>query len=179
MMSLFNKRWVVVVAAILFLPVSWAAGCYVLLSHPAVDHVTNADAIVVLGEPTTESLVKATRLAAAGVSDELVISAPAEEPSLCATPPPHMHVTCFNPQPSTTRGEARKIRQLADKYDWKNVVVITWTEHISRARYVIERCFDGALQLVDYDATQSIHDLLRAWMYETAAFVKATFQSGC
>ncbi len=96
----------------------------------------------------------------------------------CAPSIPHVDVICFDPNPSTTKGEAEFVGRLARKYHWQSVVLVTTTPQDSRARLRVERCFSGPV----YVMTASLS--LSAWPYEIAyewaATVKAvSFQRSC
>ena len=96
----------------------------------------------------------------------------------CAPSIPHVKVICFDPNPSTTKGEAEFAGRLARKYHWQSVALVTTTPQDSRARLRVERCFTGPVYVV----TASLP--LSAWpseiAYEWAATVKAfIFQRSC
>jgi hypothetical protein len=98
--------------------------------------------------------------------------------SICAPAIPHVTVICFDPNPATTKGEAEFVGQLARKYHWKSLVLVTTTPQDTRARLRVERCFTGPVYVV----TASLP--LTAWPYEIAyewaATVKAlAFQRTC
>lgn len=143
-----------------------------------------ADAVIALGG-LEATAVTAARLAGSGVAPVLVIADPYQDDrpavdQLCRSRPRGVEVLCFDPQPRTTRGEAREIRRLANERGWDRVVVVAPTYHITRARWIVERCFAGGVVMSDtgesFDpATWSYH-----YAYQSAAFVKATvFQRGC
>ena len=58
----------------------------------------------------------------------------------CAPAIAGVKVICFDPSPSTTRGEAEFLGRLARQYHWKSVVLVTTTPQDSRARLRAERC---------------------------------------
>ena len=64
----------------------------------------------------------------------------------CATP--HPKLQCFVPDPGTTKGEARETAPSGEPYGWRTVIVVTFRPHISRARFILEQCFDGELIMV-------------------------------
>jgi hypothetical protein len=63
-------------------------------------------------------------------------------------PRPRLDLHCFVPDPPTTKGEGRELRRLASQYGWRTVIVVTFRPHISRARFILEHCFDGDLVMV-------------------------------
>jgi hypothetical protein len=98
--------------------------------------------------------------------------------SICAPRIPGVTVICFDPNPATTQGEAEFVGQLARKYHWQSVALVTITPQDSRARLRVGRCFAGPV----YVMTAPM--LLSAWPYQIAyewgAFVKALiFQRSC
>lgn len=142
-----------------------------------------ADAVVALaGVP--RSIGTARWLVERGVAPELVVSdaygsGDAEMNALCASRPVGYRVTCFVPDPDTTRGEARAIRRLASERGWDDVVVVASTSHVSRARLIVGRCFGGRLRMVSSVEGPGAAYLGYQVVYETAAFVKAAVFQGC
>jgi uncharacterized SAM-binding protein YcdF (DUF218 family) len=122
---------------------AWLLACYLIVADPSMNQPARADAIVVLGSPTAENrLGTALRLVNAHVSTNLVISLfPEEQPvthlRYCETPSAALAVTCFRPDPATTRGEAERVRALAVAHGWKRIAVVTST-------YRGPACFSGA-----------------------------------
>lgn len=138
------------------------------------------DAIVVLGALDDFNMAEAERLLDAGTSNNLVLSvADGEWRTLCTDFPPGVTVTCFDPDPSTTRGEAESIGHIAQEHGWRSLAVVTWTTHVLRSEALISRCFDGDLYLVDYPNGMSIGDRIREQAYQSAAMVKVLLQPGC
>ena len=173
-----HRIWWVLGTA-LTLVVSWVAFSLLVIQFPASDQPTTADAIIVLGQPDAEALAKADALVAQGVSNRLILSTPFGEPTACSKPPEGVEVQCFVPNPSTTRGEAQKIARLANDHGWKNIVVITWPTHLSRSRWLIERCYGETLQMVASDSPLSLGERIDENLYQTGAFAKALLQRGC
>ncbi len=117
---------------------------------------------------------EAERLVRDGISDELVISTPFGEPGdICRNPPTGLTVTCFVPDPSTTRGEAQEIGRLAKQRGWTAIAVVTWPTHVSRSRMLIGRCFDGDVQMVSYDDHMGTQGRINENLYQSGAFLKA------
>ena len=181
-----RRRWRrKVVATVLVLVAAWIAGCYLLVARPTTDRPTSADAIVVLGSPAAEDRIgTARRLVDRGVSSNLVVSLfPEEQPETyrryCEEGQPAITVVCFRPQPATTQGEARYVRQLATRRQWHSIVVVTSTYYVSRARLLFERCFAGTLQMVGTSHGASLGKWMYQFFYQTGAYVKAAVESGC
>ncbi|MEV0355798.1 YdcF family protein [Nocardia sp. NPDC050697] len=167
---------------LLVLGVLTAAGLPVFV-HPQVDPLRPADAIVVLGGTPYERFDLGLELAERGLAPELVISASTglNDPVMakyCAGEHP-FRVSCFEPEPWTTQGEAQEIRRRAAAEQWRHIIVVTFTPHVSRARYIVGKCFGGELTMV---ASPSRTDLpFTAWMYirQSAGYLKAFTEIGC
>jgi hypothetical protein len=98
--------------------------------------------------------------------------------SNCAPPIPREKIICFDPNPSTTKGEAEFVGRLARQYRWRSLVLVTSTPQDSRGRLRVERCFAGPVYVVTVPLP------LSSWPYEIAyewaAIVKAAvFQRAC
>jgi len=143
-----------------------------------------ADAIIALGG-VEATATTAHRLAEAGVAPVLLIADPydGDRPAidrLCDSRPSGLEVSCFDPRPRTTRGEAREVARLAAERGWDRVVVVAPTYHITRARWIVERCFDGEIVMADTGEPFGAATWSYQYAYQSAAFVKATaFQQGC
>lgn len=98
--------------------------------------------------------------------------------SKCAPAIPREKIICFDPAPSTTKGEAEFVGRLAKQYGWRSLVLVTSTPQDSRARLRVERCFAGPVY------AETVHLPLSSWPYEIAyewgATIKAVaFQRAC
>jgi uncharacterized SAM-binding protein YcdF (DUF218 family) len=60
-------------------------------------------------------------------------------------------VTCFSPDPDSTRGEARRVADLARERGWKRVLVVTSRFHVTRARMLFDSCTDIDVDAVGVD----------------------------
>ena len=108
-----------------------------------------ADAVVVLSGGRGHRLAKGLELWHDGFARTLAISdgnAPGwpEANRLCKRP----RVVCFRPAPYSTRGEARWTAAEARRRGWDDVVVVTSTYHVRRARRIFERCYHRRLAVV-------------------------------
>jgi uncharacterized SAM-binding protein YcdF (DUF218 family) len=126
---------------------------------------------------------EAVRLAGAGHAPWLVLSDP-RDPSqvwtaygaFCQQEHPYGTV-CFDPEPKTTRGEARFVADLAQRQGWSRLLLVTTTEQASRAKRLVGRCWDGQVQVVGVSSGRSRP--LRV-LYEWGATVRAVlFRPGC
>ncbi|MEV6847516.1 hypothetical protein [Actinoplanes sp. NPDC051411] len=169
----------IVVAAIL-------AGAAALAVRPIVRPdlpplPARADAIVQLGGPGNRRLT-ALELGREGRAPVVAISVSDEELSVadwCGQGSFRgQPVICFHSEPFTTRGEARSIAEMAQRYGWHSVILVTSTDQATRAELRVGRCFDGSV----YVATAHLpwyHWPVQV-VYQAAAFVKAyTFQRSC
>lgn len=142
-----------------------------------------ADAVVALaGEP--RSVGTALALVEQGAAPELVVSngygpRDAQMRQLCGSPPPRVRVTCFEPDPDTTRGEARAVGRLARDRGWNDLVVVTSTFHVSRARLILRRCYPGRLRMAESPEARGVTRRAYELGYQSAAFVKAAVLRGC
>jgi hypothetical protein len=169
---------------VLVLFVAWLIVGYLVIVDPTVNHPKHADAIIVLGPPDeNRRLETAMALIDDHVATNLVISVTPESQRqvnhLCTDPQDGFTVTCFQPDPGTTRGEAEHMRNLVRQHGWRSVVVVTSTYHVSRARFIFDRCLDGPLYVVA--ARHGISPLKWGYeyLYQTGGYVKAALQSGC
>jgi uncharacterized SAM-binding protein YcdF (DUF218 family) len=141
---------------------------------------SRVDAIVMLNG-TGDRLDTALGLAWAHRAPYVVISRGSPDfghGSNCAPQIPHETIICFDPDPSTTRGEAEFAGRLARQYGWHSIVLVTTTPQASRGRLRMERCFTGPV----YVMTAPVR--LSAWpyeiVYEWGALIKALiFQRAC
>lgn len=171
-------RWALVVIAVVLVPL--LAASVVLVQFPRTEVPTKVDAIVVLGPLDEGNMGETFDLLAAGVSDQLALSvADGEWGTLCSEPPAGVTVTCFDPDPETTRGEAQKVGQLAAEKGWRSLAVVTWPTHSTRSQWLISRCYDGDLYMVDYPYPLTFNELLVEQLYQTGALVKVAVERGC
>ena len=153
---------------------------------PRKDDPGTADAIFVLGGGG-DRVEFAVDLVRAGVANEVVFASKFIDDhevwvaAPCNTQRPHpvpddATFECHEPDPSTTRGEGRLLRELAENRGWETVVVVASTDQITRARRLIERCWDGDLRLTGPDHSEPWP--IRA-VYEWGAGIKATLLRSC
>lgn len=174
-------------AALLLL---WTGVGIFLFVVPQTDAPRKADALFVLA-PSAERISYAQELMEQGYAQTLAVSVPLAEdggePGLspCATQRPYK-IVCFSPSPVTTQGEARALQRLARDYGWKSVNVVTSQSHITRARIIMGRCFDGDIHMVASWRNMPIlasTNLGNSWayvyVYETAALTKAATLQTC
>jgi uncharacterized SAM-binding protein YcdF (DUF218 family) len=133
-----------------------------VLVWPPQGTPSRVSAIVMLSGPGVR-LPVALQLADEHRAPVLVVSRGSDGyGSPCPARPPGVQLICFEPDPATTRGEAEYVGQLAKRYDWTSVIVVTSRPQALRARILFERCFTGAV----YSSTGPLP--LRSWPYEIA-----------
>ena len=157
----------------------WLALCVRFVAYPELDDPGRADAVVVLGGDEETGWRAGRALVDDGVADELVVSVPYGRPQECTTPPTGVTVTCFVPDPSTTRGEAQMIGRLAAERGWDSVVVVTWRAHVARSRMLVERCFDGEIRMVEDHLPMDPAHWAREFAYQSGAWVKTQVLRDC
>jgi uncharacterized SAM-binding protein YcdF (DUF218 family) len=151
---------------------------------PQIDPLRRADAIFVLGGNGYERYPYALELALQGLAPRVVVSNPAGDvdtwlTDLCRNQRYTFTVSCFEPDPATTKGEARELRRLAAEQGWRTVIVVTFRPHISRARYILQQCFDGALIMTESPADLSLEYWMWTYVYQSLGYVRAALQPGC
>jgi hypothetical protein len=143
--------------------------------RPQIDQLRRADAILVLGGYGKARYDFGLDLEAQGWAPAIVLS----NPNFCGTPHPNLQLHCFVPDPPTTKGEAKELRRLAEQYGWRTVIVVTFRPHISRARFILEQCFDGDLILLASPTHISATRWAYEYVYQTAGYLRALLQPGC
>jgi len=175
------RRLVVSVCLLLIAAVIGGLPVYV---RPQIDQLRHADAILILGGPGYARYPFGFDLGLKGWAPNVVVSNPkgSDDPWLtnyCAAPQPGLDLHCFVPDPPTTKGEGRELRRLAAQYGWRTVMVVTFRPHISRARFILQRCFDGELVMVASSTNLSLPGWAYQYVYQTAGYLRTVLQPGC
>lgn len=168
---------------------SWAAAGVFLYVAPASDTPKNADVLFVLGPPDSR-MTYAEKLMDQGYAGTLAISVPLNEqgtPELALCNERRAYrIICFHTEPFTTQGEARELQRLSQENGWKSADVLTAQFHVTRARMIVQRCYDGALSMVAYRAklplvsfTEPEASWVYQYAYQTAAFLKVAINEEC
>lgn len=180
---MIRRRVLRATVALLLAVAGLAALGFPVYVRPQVDPLRPADAIVVLGGTAYERFDIGLDLARRGLAPQLLISRSTGDDDhvmdrYCAGSF-DFQVSCFVPDPWTTRGEAQEIRRRAQRYGWRHIIVVTFTPHVSRARYIIGRCFDGELTMVASPSPSGLG--FWAWMYvrQSAGYLRAFTEFGC
>lgn len=147
--------------------------------RPQIDPLRHADAIVVLGGRDDDRYPFGIQLGEQGWAPIVVLSIDRWRTGLCATPHPHLTLRCFIADPATTKGEGQEVRSLAANYGWQTIIVVTFRSHISRARFILERCFDGNLIMVESPLKLSALGWAYQYVYQTAGYAREVLEPGC
>ncbi len=177
-----RRRWLGAAGTLAALFAAWLVFVVAVIGHPSItQHPGHADAIVVLG-PSNKRVTQALSLARQLDVDRVVLSIGdfAGQGRTCHQP--GIRITCFIPDPYSTSGEAGEMERLARQEHWRSIVVVAPIPQAARARYLIGKCFSGAVQMVA--ATNPENHLGAAgWtyqaIYQSAAWLKALFDDPC
>lgn len=154
-----------------------------LFVWPSTNDVHRADAVVVLDGGSGERLDKARALMARGVAPTLAISTgretDADEAGELCTKPQRFAVVCFSPRPDSTRGEARTVATLARQNQWNEVVLVTSTYHVTRARILVDRCFEGRVDVVSASPPRRPLHWAGSLAHEWAGMLETMLRRGC
>lgn len=177
--SLVRSRPLLAVAAVLLVATAvivWQTTRLFVWPSAVSNDPDHVDAIVMFGGAGPR-FARAAELAEEGRADWLVLSDPRDTGQVwsaygayCQQDHP-FRVACFDPEPSTTRGEARFTADLARRFGWQRIVLVTSTEQAHRARQLVSRCWDGSVSVVGVP-TGKARPLYIA--YEWAALTRAT-----
>lgn len=156
-----------------------AAVLWPVYVRPGVDQPSAADAILVLGGAHDGREQLGLRLAREGYAPRVLFSNPYEHSAMMnriCHGGYSFEVICFDPEPRTTRGEGRELARLVRAGGWRKVIVVTFTPHISRARYILGKCWSGELLFVDPQPRLSPIRWAYNYVYQSAGYVKALFE---
>ncbi|MGF6882152.1 uncharacterized SAM-binding protein YcdF (DUF218 family) [Nocardia sp. GAS34] len=168
-------------AALVLALVVFVAALWPVYVHPRVDAPARADAILVLGGAHDGREELGLRLARAGYAPRVLFSDPYEVSPLMnriCHGGYSFEVDCFDPRPRTTLGEGRELAVRARAGHWRRVLVITFTPHVSRARYVLEKCWGGNIFMLDAQPDISVWRWAYNYVYQSAGYIKAATE-GC
>lgn len=143
---------------------------------PPIRRPAHADAVVLLSGDGAR-LPLALGLMDKGTARTLVfVGQPDIEAvvALCRDPSP-FEVICLRPNPDNTRTEAQVAGQLAAERRWKTMVVVTSRLHVTRARLLFRRCFDGRVDAMGDYPHYGAAFARRGAIHEWLALVQATF----
>lgn len=172
-------RVVAVFVSILVVIVAAVVALWPVYVDPDTDAPAKADAIVVLGGRHDGREEFGLRLAKQGYAPQVVFSHPYANDALMnriCHGGYSFRVTCFDPEPGTTRGEGREIARLAEAHGWKRVIVVTFTPHVSRARYIIEKCWAGELLVIPNPQHITVGEWAYNYVYQSFGYARALFE---
>lgn len=92
---------------------------------------------------------------------------------------PALGAICVTPDPVSTRGEAQNLGRVARERGWQSVTVISQRSHMTRARLLMERCYDGEVRMSPRDVNHGVVGSVRVLVYESAAMVKTWLTPEC
>jgi len=118
-----------------------------VLAWPRDDTPVAPDAVIVLGGAGAERTALGGALATEHRAT-LVLSSSAQYFGERAGLRCGQEVRCIDPDPETTRGEARAVAALAEANEWDRVVVATSRHHTSRARILFRQCLGDRVSVV-------------------------------
>jgi uncharacterized SAM-binding protein YcdF (DUF218 family) len=161
---------------------AWLGATTALFVRPEADRARPADAVVVLGPGRGgERLAEGLELMRRHVSDAVVVSMSRRrrwplEDELCRA----RNAVCFRADPFTPRGEAREVARIARAHGWSHLLLVTSTYHVTRARLLNERCFDGTIDVAAADTPWGIRSAVWAIAHEWGGLVNAlVLARGC
>lgn len=154
-----------------------------LYVFPSQGDPTDADLVYVIGPPQQQRLDLAASLRDTDTPPPLLVSVSdsrgghgerhfnASALDVCR----QEAVTCKSPIPFTTAGEARLLTEYTATHEAGKTVVITFTPHVARTRYIFAKCYAGDVTVVGVDTDMTLFDWAYQYAYQSAAFVKAWF----
>ncbi|CAM3042474.1 YdcF family protein [Skermania piniformis] len=165
--------------AVAVVPVAITVALWPVYVRPQADPLARADAIVVLGGAHDGREELGLQLAAAGWAPQVVFSNPYAYSSLMSRichGGYSFRVSCFRPDPGTTRGEGREIARRAEQEGWHRVIVVTFTPHVSRSRYIIGRCWDGDITMAAVPSRLSPQVWAFNYIYQSFGYARAVLE---
>lgn len=87
---------------------------------------------------------------------------------------------CFEPDPTTTTGEARNVAQFAEEYGWEHVTVATSRFHTTRSRVLFRQCLGDRVTVVGTPPAGGVSFSLRRDLREAVGTLAAlTVRRAC
>ena len=135
------------IATALLVALTIAAIAAPVVAWPRDDTPAAPDAVIVLGGAGAERTDLGQTLASEHAAT-LVLSSSAQYFGERAGLHCGQEVLCLDPEPETTRGEARAVAALVEANGWHRVVVATSRHHTSRARVLFRQCLGDRVSVV-------------------------------
>jgi uncharacterized SAM-binding protein YcdF (DUF218 family) len=156
------------------------AGLFLFPTRRGAGH---ADAVVLFVGGKGERLDTSLRLMKAGVATNLVIPGGTrptwpQANKICAGGNA-FKVFCPTPMPDTTRGESRAISRIAAQHGWTHLVAVTSRYHVTRARLLLRRCYDGRIDPVAAGPGLTVGRWVQRVAHEWAGLAEAMIVRGC
>ncbi|WP_334685818.1 YdcF family protein [Arthrobacter sp. CAN_A2] len=161
---------------------AWLVLAWTLFYDPPLGPAGRADAVVVLAGAAAERLPLGQDLVDDGVADELVLSSTGlpgntATDAVCAEENPR--ITCFVPDPLTTRGEARAVAALARDNGWDDIVVVTSAYHVTRASVNLAQCSTADITMAGSRPDLGAPGWLARFVEESTALVASVVRPAC
>ncbi|MBO0896008.1 YdcF family protein [Arthrobacter sunyaminii] len=180
------------VVSVLLIWLFAAANLFFYPQAASADGPVRADAVVVLAGAASERFPVGRELIRDGAAPELVLSS-TETPGNVMTDqycdymagdtvtedPASAAVTCFFPEPMTTRGEARAVARLAADNGWDELIVVTSRYHLLRAETNISQCTTAKVTMVASEPDLSAKQWLDRFVEETGGLAAALLRPAC
>jgi uncharacterized SAM-binding protein YcdF (DUF218 family) len=162
---------------------------YLWLGRVRDDPLQRADAVIVLAGAHDGRESYGLTVARQVSAHTLVLSDgyPINDPVMrraCAGPRGEITVICRRAVPASTRGEALLAQRLAAERHWQRIVVVSWSYHLPRARFIFSQCFSnrpGAVMMraVPHDDPRSLGEWEFISLYQEFALIKAGIEGAC
>lgn len=146
-----------------------------LFVAPPEEEIGQADLIYVIGPPKRERVAVERELRASGVASLSLYSVAdhggwsASRLPVCREP----NVHCVHPEPFTTKGEIAFLSAFAEQHEIDRTVILTFTPHVLRTRYILAKCFPGDAVVVAVDQNLHLGEWIYQYAYQTTALAKA------
>ncbi|MFH8252089.1 YdcF family protein [Microbacterium sp. B2969] len=146
-----------------------------LYVFPPAEPIGKADLVYVIGPPQKYRVEVERALRAEGVAGHSLYSVPTHGGwSAARLPVCHEEgVDCVHPEPFTTKGEIALLTKYAPAHDVDRTIILTFTPHVLRTRYILEKCYHGDATVVAVDQHLSLADWIYQYAYQSFALVKA------
>jgi uncharacterized SAM-binding protein YcdF (DUF218 family) len=168
-----RRRWRIAAVIVAVLAVIASAVTVRLFVWPTTGAPARASAIVMLEGWEDARLPLAVSLAQQHRASMLVISRGYDGyGGPCPAPVQGVTLICFDPNPPNTRGEAVYVGQLARKYHWTSIILVTNREQDTRGRLLVSMCFGGPIY-AETLPLGSLKSTVYQVAYEWGALVKA------
>lgn len=170
-----RRRLAIAAAVVGALIVAIALAGLPVYVFPPVEPIGEADLIYVIGPPTQTRIALEEELRRGGVADAALISVPLEGAQSAADSRVcfNLAVACEHPEPFTTKGEASMLAAYARDHGVQRTIVITYTPHVARTRYIFAKCYSGDVTVVAVDEHLDLIEWVKQYIYQSIAFVKA------